>query len=116
MIDRGWTSKGELETNFGCWVHLRQVIPFIHHFLSRLCFLLWHSEKKRKVAINEQFKADLNFLQTALKNSRDGVNLNSIAYHCPTRAYQSDSCPAGLGGYSDKGFAWRYCLDPHLNF
>jgi hypothetical protein len=40
MINWGWTSKGELETNIGCWVNLRQVILFIHLFLSRLRFLL----------------------------------------------------------------------------
>ncbi len=96
-IDRGWTSKGELETNIGCWVHLEQVIPFIHHFLSRLRFLLQYSEKKRKVAINEQCKADLKFLQTALEKCRDGINLNSIAYCRPTHVYQSNSCPASPG-------------------
>jgi hypothetical protein len=116
IIDRGWMSKGELETNIGCWVHLEQVIPFTHHFLSRLCFLLWCSEKKRKVAINEQCKADLEFLQTALEKCRDGVDLNSIAYRHPTHTYRSNSCPADLGGYSDKGFAWRYYLDRHLKF
>jgi hypothetical protein len=40
MLDQGWTSKGELKMNIGQWVHLGQIIPFIHHFLSRLCFLL----------------------------------------------------------------------------
>jgi hypothetical protein len=101
--------------NIGCWVHLGQVIPFIHHFL-RLHFLLWHSEKKRKVAINEHCKANLEFLQTALKKCWDGIDLNLIAYHGPTHAYRSDSCPASLGRYSNKGFAWRYYLNPHLKF
>jgi hypothetical protein len=36
IINRGWTSKGELETNIGRWVHLGQIIPPVHHFLSRL--------------------------------------------------------------------------------
>jgi hypothetical protein len=80
-------SKGELETNIRRLVHLGQVIPFIHHFLSRLRFLLWRSEKKRKVAINEQCKADLKFLQTALKKCRDGADLNLIAYRHPTHTY-----------------------------
>jgi hypothetical protein len=40
MLDQGWTSKGELKMNIGRWVHLGQITPFIHHFLSRLCFLL----------------------------------------------------------------------------
>jgi hypothetical protein len=40
--------------------------------------------------------------------------MNSIAYRRPTHVYRSDSCPAGLGGYSDEGFAWRYYLPPEL--
>jgi hypothetical protein len=97
--------------NIGQWVHLSQIIPFIHHFLSRLCFLLQHSEKKRKVEINKYCKADLHFLQFALKKCQDRVDLNAITYRCPTHAYQSNSCPAGLGGYSNKGFPWRFFLE-----
>ena len=67
MIERGWTSKTELEQNIGQWVHLGQIIPFIHHFLSRLRFLLRRAEKKRTVVINETCIADLEFLQTTLK-------------------------------------------------
>ncbi len=36
--------------------------------------------------------------------------MNVIAFRQPTHIYQSDSCPYGLGGYSHKGFAWRYEL------
>ena len=39
MLQRGWTSKGELESNIGRWVHLGQIIPTVHQFPSRLCFL-----------------------------------------------------------------------------
>jgi hypothetical protein len=42
--------------------------------------------------------------------------MNTIAYHHPTHTYQLDSCPAGLGGYSNKGFAWRYYLPKQLKF
>jgi hypothetical protein len=49
MLDRGWTSTGEFEINIGRWVHQELIIPFIHHFLSRLHFLLQKSEKKRMV-------------------------------------------------------------------
>jgi hypothetical protein len=52
MINRGWTSKGELETNIKCWVHLRQVIPFIHHFLSRLRRGRWQSMSNVKPTLN----------------------------------------------------------------
>ncbi len=42
--------------------------------------------------------------------------MNTIAYRFPTHAYQSDSCPTGLSGYSDKCFAWRYYLPKQLKF
>jgi hypothetical protein len=61
-------------------------------------------------------KPTLNFCRQHSKKCWDGVNLKLIAYRHPTHAYQSNSCPAGLGGYSNKGFTWRYYLDPHLKF
>ncbi len=66
--------------------------------------------------MNQQCIADLKFLRLALKQCRDGVDMNIIAYRRPTHAYQSDSCPAGLGGYSNEGFAWRYYLPKQLKF
>ena len=38
MLQRGWTSTGKLESNIGQWVQLGQIVPTVHHFLSRLCF------------------------------------------------------------------------------
>ncbi len=55
-------------------------------------------------------------MQSALKRCRDGINMNTIAYHCPTHAYQSDLCPARLGGYSNEGFGWRCYLPQYLKF
>jgi hypothetical protein len=54
MLQRGWTSKGELESNIGRWVHLGQIIPIVHHFLSRLCFLKQRSENRQQIKINKQ--------------------------------------------------------------
>jgi hypothetical protein len=45
-----------------------------------------------------------------LKIAKDGISLNIIAFRRPTHIYRSDSCPTGLGGYSDKGWAWRWYL------
>ncbi len=111
MVNRGWTLKGELEMNIGWWVHLGQIIPVIHYFLTRLCFLLWCLGKKRKVKFNEHCKADLHFLQFALKKCQDGVTLHAIAYRCPTHAYHSDSCPASLRGYSNVDVAWQFYVE-----
>jgi hypothetical protein len=67
ILDHGWTSKRELKMNIRRWVPLGQIIPFIHHFLSRLHFLLQKSEKKCKVEIKEQCKDDLKFSLFSLK-------------------------------------------------
>ena len=42
--------------------------------------------------------------------------MNQIAHRKPTHVYCSDSCPAGLGGYSHKGFAWCFKIPSHLQF
>ena len=114
MIERGWTSKAELESNMGRWTHLGNVVPHIFHFLSRLRLLLRRLQNRRQLRINEECIADLKFLLSVLEKCRDGIDMNSIAYRRPTHVYRSDSCPAGLGGYSDEGFAWRYYLPSEL--
>ena len=60
----------------------------------------------------EDLKLMLNFLKMANK----GINLKIIAFRCPTHVYRSDSCSAGLGGYSHEGFAWRWYLPENLKF
>jgi hypothetical protein len=51
-----------------------------------------------------------------LKIANDGISLNSIAFRRPTPIYRSDSCLAGLGGYSDRCWAWRWYLPKNLLF
>jgi hypothetical protein len=51
-----------------------------------------------------------------LWKAHKGVNMNQIAFRQPTHVYRSDSCPAGLGGYSHAGFAWRFYLPEDLLF
>ena len=51
-----------------------------------------------------------------LTKAHNGVNMNQIAYRRPRHVYRSDSCPAGLGGYSHAGFAWRFYLPDDLLF
>jgi hypothetical protein len=38
MLQQGWSSRGELKTNIRQWVHLRQIVPTVHYFLSRVPF------------------------------------------------------------------------------
>jgi len=108
MLKRGCTSKGELERNIGRWVHLGQIIPTVHHFLSRLHFLKQRAENRRQITFNEQCKEDLHFLLFVLGKCNQGINLNLIAFRRPTHLYRLDSCPTGLGGYSHVGFAWHF--------
>ena len=42
--------------------------------------------------------------------------MNLITFRKPTHVYRSDSCPFGLGGYSDKGYAWRFDVPEFLCF
>ena len=51
-----------------------------------------------------------------LKIANNGISLNSIAFRIPTHIYRSDSCPSGLGGYSGRGWAWRWYLPKNLQF
>jgi hypothetical protein len=47
-----------------------------------------------------------------LKTSHKGISLNSNAR--PTHVYCLDSCPAVLGGYSNKDFAWHWYIPKPL--
>ena len=42
--------------------------------------------------------------------------MNQIAYRHPTHVFRSNSCPAGIGGYSNEGFAWRFPINGDLKF
>ncbi len=116
IINRGWTSKREMETNIGRWVHLGQIVPPVHHFLGRLRYLKQRAKNKCTIMVNEECNKDLKFLLMVLQKCQHGIDLNAIVYRCPTNLYRSVSCPAGLGGYSHKGFAWRYYLPKDLKF
>ncbi len=116
MLSEGTTTAKELETNIGRLVHLGMAIPFVHHFMSRLCNLHKTAKQRRVVKINGEYAKDLELMLEFLKTAHKGISLNSIAFRRPTHVYHSDSCPAWLGGYSDKGFAWRWHIPEPLKF
>jgi hypothetical protein len=75
------------------------------------------AKKKRQIDIKEVCQQeDLQFLLRVMKTCAAGVNLNSVTYRRPKHAYQSNSCLAGLGGFSHQGFAWHFYLPPELQF
>ena len=95
---------------------MAQIIPFVHHFLSQIRFLMKRAKTRRTIEINATCRDDLKFILHVLKICISGVDLNSIAFRRPTHAYRSDLCPRGLGGYSHQGYAWRYYLKSELQF
>ncbi len=112
---RSATAK-TLKTNICRLVHLSMAIPSIHHFMSRLRDLHSTTKRRRSVKINGEHVGDIKLMLNFLKIANKGISLNSIAFRRPTHIYQSNSCPAGLGGYSHKGFAWRWYLPEDLKF
>ena len=116
VLTRGTTTAKEMESIIGRLGHIGMAVPFVHHFLSRLRDLQTRAKSRRAINITEECRKDLLLMIDVIKIAHRGISLNIIVYRRPTHVYRSDSCPAGLGGYSDSGFAWRYYLPPHLQF
>jgi hypothetical protein len=96
--------------------HLGMVDLFVYHFLSHLQDLHHSSKNWRGVALADKCKKGLELMLHFLEIGGKGVDINLIPYLAPTHIYHSDSCPAGLGGYSNKGFAWHYSIPQSLQF
>jgi hypothetical protein len=116
VIEQGTTMAKEMESIIGRLGHLGMAIHFVYHFLSRLRNLQERAKSRRSININEECRNNLQFMIGMIKRAHNGINLNIIVYPRPTHVYHLDSCPAGLGGYSNNGFAWHWYLLPHLLF
>ena len=116
IITAGSTTASEMETNLGRLGHLGMVIPYVHHFLSRLRELHIRAKSRRSISVSPECIKDLQLMLDFLTHAHKGVSMNILAYRKPTHVYRSDSCPAGLGGYSHQGYAWRYYLPTELQF
>jgi hypothetical protein len=106
MIDSRCTTKKQLESTIGWLGHVGYVIPWVYHFMSRLRSLLSQAGKQRSIKINSKYVSDLKLMQAVLDIAKNGVDMNLLAFRSPDCIYYSESCPAGLGGYSDQGRAW----------
>jgi hypothetical protein len=116
IIQEGSATAKEIEQNIGRLVHLGLALPFIHHFMSRLRDLHLTATQRRSVKVNGEYAKDLRMMLGFLKIANEDISLKSIAFRQPTHIYRSDSCPASLGGYSHKGWAWRWYLPDNLLF
>jgi hypothetical protein len=102
MISDCSSTAKVLETNIGRLEHLRLAIPIIHHFMIWLWDLHSIAKQQRSVKINGEHLKDVHLMLDFLKNANAGISLNNIAFRRPTHIFWSDSCPAGLGAYSQK--------------
>jgi hypothetical protein len=59
---------------------------------------------------------DLDLMKEILVKANKGIDMNLLTFRAPDHKYYSDLCPAGLGGYSNQGHAWRFQVPIHLQF
>jgi hypothetical protein len=116
MVAEGRTTKKALESTIGQLSHVGFVIPSVFQFLSRLRTLLSQSCNKRANTVNKDCKNDLVLMLKILNKAKGGIDMNLFGFRSPDRIYYSNSCPAGLGGYSNQGFAWCFRIPDDLLF
>ena len=116
MLKEGKTRAKELMKKMGRWVHVGAVLPHVYHFLSRLRDLQHQAKNRRAIKINSICKVDLKLMLFFLTKAKEGVSMNLLAYRCLAHVYGADSCPHGLGGYSHRGWGWRWYLPHELLF
>jgi hypothetical protein len=116
MIATNRTTKKALKSTIGQLDHVGFVIPWVCHFLSCLRTLLSQVCNKRAIIINKNCKNDSVLMLKILDKSKGGIDMNLLGFCFPDRSYYSDSCPAGLGSYSNQGFAWCFRIPDDLLF
>ena len=92
------------------------IMTQIHHFMSRLRDLLRKVSNRRSIKLTTSTRKDLELMITFLKTARSGIDMNLLVFRKPVKVYRSDACPAGLGGYSSDGNAWRWYIPKELQF
>ena len=110
------TSYTELHTIIGRMVHVGFIISQIYHFMSRLRDLMWRSRNRRTIKLTDSTRKDFELMLFFLEKAKEGIDLNLLVFRRPSKVYRSDSCPAGMGGYSSDGFAWRWYVPEYLKF
>jgi hypothetical protein len=116
LLLNGTTTAKELESTIGHLGHLTIVLPGVRNFLSCLHNLQQMATHHRSIKIRETCRINLILMICFLKIAKQGIDMNLIAFCRSTHVYRSDSCPFGLRGYLDKGFAWRFKLPEELCF
>ena len=114
ILNKGTTFFDELESLIGRLGHVTLILPYAKHFMSRIRTLLYQAKHKRRVKIPTEVREDLLFHLKILDLANKGMSMNLLTYRQVDTLYRSDACPAGLGGYSNKGRAWRFYIPLEL--
>ena len=116
ILDKGKSNYDELESLIGRLGHVATIIQYSKHFMSRIRQLMHKSKNRRFINISNEVEKDLIFHTEILKIASQGISMNLLTYRKIQRVYRSDACPAGLGGYSTMGRAWRFYIPHWLQF
>jgi hypothetical protein len=107
LQDRRCTQE-EIDTLVGRLNHTATVIPLARHFLGRLRDLIDRTAfRQSSVLLNKDELHDLRLWLALLEKASIGISINLVVVRRPTCVCWSDACPAGIGGYSLTGRAWR---------
>jgi hypothetical protein len=109
-------SYPDLDTLIGRLNHLCRVIRFASHFLGRLRHLLqtFNGRKYASRHFDEDISKDLLLWLKCLKKAASGMSLNILVLRVATHLYRNDAAFHGIGGYSNRGRAWRYDIPEEL--
>ena len=118
ILSAGETTVGELETTIGRLNHAAYLIPLSRHFLNRVRnrIPIGRRRKHQALRLGTMELDDLRLWDKLLVVAHEGISMNLLTLRVPTRVGWSDSCPFGLGGYTQKGRAWRLKVPPEANF
>jgi hypothetical protein len=116
LLVKGSTTAKELKSTIGQLGHLALVVPGINNFLSRLRELQQLATRRRLICISKACRDDLLLMLHFIDISKQGIDMNLVAFRQPTHVYRSDSCPFSLRGYSDERFGWRFKIPEDLRF
>jgi hypothetical protein len=117
ILETGKATFGNLESLLGRLNHAGYVIPLARHFLNRLRLRIERRlHKQQQLTLHHEELEDLKLWLNFLGRTHAGISFNQMTIRKPTRLGFSDSCPFRLGGFTNKGRAWRLLIPPTCAF
>lgn len=108
ILESKQSNRKDLETLTGRLNHAATVNPLFRHFLGRIRHLTTKAPTFGPTRIPQQTLHDLRLWISFLAQAHQGFSMNSLSYRQPSIAYRSDACEHGIGGFSNRGRAWRF--------